>query len=87
MLTEQVLGVFAVWVAWTLANYVITAPSWTWYIGAVVGGVIWEVVIHRSTWYLGVGVGGAAVVLMIITDLLLVVTDNAKVAVLRNRRT
>lgn len=85
-ITFQVLGVFAVWLALTLADIWIVAPRWTWYLSAAVAGVAWESAEDLSRWWWGIGVGGAATFLGLLADLVLVATDQAKVAVLRNSR-
>jgi hypothetical protein len=85
-LVEQLLGILAVWFAWTLAVYVITAPQWAWYLGVLGASIAWELLVEPSTWWLGIGVAGGAAVLMLVTDWILVATDSAKVTVLRQRR-
>jgi hypothetical protein len=85
-MTEQLLGVFAVWLTWTLAVLFITAPQWAWYLTAVALGIGWELLVNPSTWWLGLGVGGAAAFLVVLTDLFLVLTDWTKVTVLRQSR-
>jgi hypothetical protein len=85
-MTEQLLGVFAVWLVWMLAILFITAPQWMWYLTAVVLGCGWELLVDPSTWWLGLGVGGAAAFLVLLTDLFMVLTDSAKVTVLRQGR-
>lgn len=85
-MVEQALGIFAVWILWTLATHVITAPQWGWYLGAMAAGIAWELLVNPSTWWFGLGVGGGAAFLVMLTDLMLVVTDWAKVTVLRHRR-
>lgn len=83
---EQVLGMLAIWILWSVAAHFITAPQWGWFSGAVVAGIAWELLVEPSTWWLGFGVGGGAAFLMLLTDLIMVATDSAKVSVLRNRR-
>jgi len=83
---EQLLGVFAVWLAWRLADTFIAAPAWAWYLTAMVLGCGWELLVDPSTWWLGIGVAGAAAFLIFLTDLIVVVTDSAKVTVLRQSR-
>jgi hypothetical protein len=86
MLTEQVLGVFAVWLSVTLATFWVITPRWAWYLIAALLGCGWELLVDPSTWWLGVGVGGGAMFLMALTDLIMVATDSAKVTVLRQSR-
>ena len=38
---ELVLGVFAVWIAWQIANIWLTAEPWVWWCVCVVAGVAW----------------------------------------------
>jgi hypothetical protein len=85
-LVEQVLGMLAIWLVWTLAGYLIIVPTWVWYLGALAAGIAWELLVEPSTWWLGIGVAGGAAVLMLVTDLIMVATDSAKVTVLRHRR-
>jgi hypothetical protein len=85
-LVEQVLGMMAVWILWTLAEHFIEASRWIWMVAAIVAGIAWECMINFSWWWLGIGVGGGAALLMLLTDLLLVATDLCKVSVLRNTR-
>lgn len=85
-MTEQVLGVFAVWIAWTIAQHFLEAPPWLWYSLAVTAGIVWEVALNPSWWWLGVGVGGGAVFVYLLADLVLLATDLAKVSVLRRTR-
>lgn len=86
-MTEQLLGVFAVWIVWTVADHFLEAPQWIWYACAVAGGIVWEVALNPSWWWLGVGVGGAAAFVYLLADLILLATDAAKVSVLRKTRT
>jgi hypothetical protein len=84
--TEQLLGVFAVWLALTAGAIFFTAPRWAWYLTAVILGCGWELLEDSSSWWLGLGVGGAAVFLTFLVDLMMVATDSAKVTVLRQSR-
>jgi hypothetical protein len=83
---EHLLGIFSVWVVLALAYHWLTAPEWSWHLFAIALGCGWELLVEPSTWWLGIGVGGGAVVLRILTDLFTVLTDNAKLAVLRHSR-
>lgn len=85
-MTDQVLGVLAVWILWTIAYHFLEAPQWVWYSLAIVAGVAWEVMLNPSWWWLGVGVGGGAVFLYLLADLVVLATDLAKVWVLRHTR-
>ena len=85
MLMTHLLGIFAVWILWTLALVWLTAPQWAWYLIAIGLGLGFELLVEPSTWYLGVGIGGGAAFVMLLTDLMLVTTDSARVAVLRSR--
>jgi cyanate permease len=87
MLTEQLLGVFAVWIVWTIASQFLEAPPWLWNTLAVVAGIAWEVALNPSWWWLGLGVGGGAAFVYLLADLVLLATDAAKVSVLRRTRT
>lgn len=84
--TEQLLGVLAVWILWTIAVHFLEAPDWLWRTIAIAAGVAWECALNPSWWWLGVGVGGGAAILMLLSDLVLVATDSARVHVLRNTR-
>lgn len=85
MTMEHVLGVFAVWLVWQVAEVWLESPRWSWYLIAAGLGIGWELLIDPSQWWLGVGIGGAAAVLTLVADLILVAGDAAKVTVLRNR--
>jgi hypothetical protein len=80
------LGIAAVWLIWTTAEIFLTAPRWAWYLSAVVLGIGWELLEEPSSWWYGVGLGAGAALLMLLTDLVLVLTDWAKLNALRNRR-
>ena len=85
-LPEHLLLVFAVWGVWTLVAYFLTFPEWVWLAGAIALGVVGQVLLDADEWFLGIGIGGAALLLMQLSNLLLVVTDWVRVAVLRNRQ-
>ena len=78
-----VLGVLSIWLAWSCLERVIEGPKWAWLITAALLGIGWQLLIDWSRWWFGIGLGGGAGVLVLITDLLLVVTDLARVQVLR----
>ena len=84
---ELVLGVFAVWIAWQIANIWLTAEPWVWWCVCVVAGVAWVCAfISPSWWWEGLGVGGGAVFVGLVADCLLLLGDFARVSVLRNSR-
>ena len=82
----HVLGVFAVWLVWLGLEHVVEAPRLAWYGLAATLGIGWELLVDPSYWWWGAGVGGAATLLFLVTDLILVATDAAKVNVLRKTR-
>jgi hypothetical protein len=84
-LSDHLLAVFGLWLVWSVADVWLTAPRWAWYLAlaAVSFPIEWRIGDH---WWLGPGLAGATAVLMLVTDLLSVATDSAKVAVLRNAR-
>jgi hypothetical protein len=83
---ETALGIFAIWLAWTIAQVFIETREWVWW-GLLLGtGVAYQVVfLDPSYWWLGLGIGGAAAFLGLVADVLLLVGDLARVHVLRNR--
>ena len=83
---DHALGVLAVWIVWTSLEQAIEMPRIAWYGLAVVLGCGWELLVEPREWWLGIGIGGAAAVLFLLTDLILVATDAAKVSVLRKTR-
>jgi hypothetical protein len=83
---DHLLGVLAVWLVWTSLDMWLEAPRIAWYALAVVLGCGWELLVEPRHWWLGIGVGGGAVLLFLLTDLILVATDAAKVSVLRKTR-
>ena len=85
-MTEQILGVLAVWGAWMLAEQFLEAPRWMWYALAFIAGIGWQLALDASDWWMGVGIGGAAIFVGLVADCLLLVGDAAKVHVLRNTR-
>ena len=84
-ISDHLLAIFGLWLAWTLADVWLTAPRWAWYLALTGLGCLieWRIGDH---WWLGVGLAGATVVLMLVTEFLTVATDRAKVTVLRNAR-
>ena len=85
-MTEQILGVLAVWGAWTLAEHFLEAPKWMWQALAIAAGIGWQCALNASHWWLGIGVGAGAMLLYLLSDLVLVATDSCKVHVLRHTR-
>lgn len=83
---EHLLGVTAVWVITALAYFWVTGPQWFWYLASAVLGIGWELLVDPSTWWLGVGIGGAGAILTLVTNLITVLTDDVKLAVLRHSR-
>lgn len=81
-----VLGVFAVWLVRSTLEPYVTAPKWAWYLLMALFGIGWQLLVEPSQWWLGIGIGGAAAALVLVTDLLLVLADWARVAVLRRSR-
>ena len=84
-MTEQVLGVFALWIVWEVVSYFIEADVWMWRVGLVVAGVGWEALGDSPLWW-GPGVAGGAAFIGLVADALLLIGDAAKVRVLRNTR-
>jgi hypothetical protein len=83
---EQLLGVLAVWGAWTLAEHFLEGPKWLWEALAIAAGIGWQCALHLSDWWMGIGIGAGASLLYVLSDLVLVATDACKVHVLRNTR-
>lgn len=84
---SYLLAVLTIWLLWQFADHWLVFSRWVWLLAAAVLGVGAKLALDGwDRWYLGMGLGGAAVVLYALTDLILVVTDLAKVAVLRNPR-
>jgi hypothetical protein len=85
---ETALGIFALWLAWQVADvFVEFSQPWVWWVILAVAGVGYQCAfLNLSFWWMGLGVGGAAVFLGLLTDLMLVASDAAKVHVLRNSR-
>ena len=77
------LGILAVWLAWLAVEAVIEMPKLAWYGLAAALGVGWQLLADWDKWWLGLGIGGGATLLFLLTDLILVATDAAKVTVLR----
>ena len=83
---EHLLVVFGIWGLWTLVALFFTASEWVWVVSALVLGVGAQLALDYHHWWLGLGAGGAAILLMRLADLLLVVTDWVRFAVLRSQR-
>jgi hypothetical protein len=83
---DHVLGVLAVWIVWISLEQAVEMPRLAWYALAAALGIGWELLVEPKYWWLGIGVGGAAALLFLLTDLILVATDAAKVSVLRRTR-
>jgi hypothetical protein len=83
---DHVLGIFAVWLVWLGLERLIEMPRLAWYALAVALGCGWELLVEPKNWWLGTGIGGGAALLFLLTDLILVATDAAKVSVLRKTR-
>jgi hypothetical protein len=81
------LGILAVWLTWTLLEQIIEGPKWAWMLVAVALGSGWQLLVDWDRWYLGIGIGGGAALLILVTDLLLVLTDFVRVTVLRRSST
>ena len=86
MTMEHFLGVLAVWLVWLCLEQVIEMPRIAWYGLAALLGCGWELLVEPKEWWLGTGIGGGAALLFLVTDLILVATDAAKVSVLRKTR-
>lgn len=84
---SYVLATFTLWIALQFAGVWLSLPGWAWWLAACAGGLGLKLALDGTTeWYLGIGLGSAAVFLNLLSDLALVATDSAKVAVLRNSR-
>ena len=81
-----ILGVFAVWLVWQVAEFWLTAPRWAWLVAVAVMGVGWQLLVDTTYWWQGVGIGGAAAAFALVADLILVATDRVKLDVLRRNR-
>lgn len=77
------LGILAVWLVWLAVEAVIEMPKVAWYGLAATLGIGWQLLVNWEEWWLGLGIGGGATLLFLVTDLILVATDAAKVTVLR----
>lgn len=83
---SYLLAVLAIWLIWQIADHWLAFPKWVWYCVAAALGVGAKLLLDGwDQWYLGIGLGGAVVLLFALSDLILVTTDLAKVAVLRPR--
>lgn len=83
---EQLFGILAVWFLWQLAEPYVEAPKWAWYLFILVACLGWELIIGEADrWWLSFGLAGGVVTFGLVTDLFLVATDAAKVAVLRRQ--
>jgi hypothetical protein len=83
---EYVVVVLAVWGVWETAQALLEGPEWAWRLLPFVLGVGGQALIdHDHLWY-GLGLGGAAMVLMLVTNLLLVTTDWIRFAALRQQK-
>jgi hypothetical protein len=84
---ETALGIFAVWLAWQVAQHFLTADNWLWWTLLVVAGVSYQCIfMNPSYWWMGLGIGGAAAFLGLVADLMLLAGDACKVHVLRSSR-
>ena len=84
---EAALGIFAIWLAWQIAQHFLTADAWLWWVILGAAGVAYVCVFENpSYWWLGLGIGGAAAFLGAVADLMLLAGDAARVHVLRNSR-
>ena len=81
-----ILGILAIWLAWTTAERWVDADRWVWYLIVAVLGIGWQCLDGLDRWWYGVGIGGGVVLLSLVTDLLLVLTDWCRVSVLRHQR-
>ena len=80
------LGVLAVWLTWHTSERWVDADRWVWYLGGAALGIGWQLLDGWNHWWYGVGIGGAVVLLSLVADLLLVLTDLCKVSVLNRQR-
>jgi hypothetical protein len=83
---EQALVVLAVWAVWSLLQFFFEASPWVWVVIPLILGVGGQALIDHDKLWLGLGIGGAAILVMRLHDLMLVVTDWVRVAVLRTQR-
>lgn len=79
-------GILAVWLVWLAVEQMFEMPKIAWYGMAAALGCGWQLLVDWDKWWLGLGVGGGATLLFLLTDLILVATDAAKVTVLRKTR-
>lgn len=84
---ETLLGVFAIWLVWQVADNFLTADRWLWWVLLLIAGVAYQCfLVNPSYWWMGIGIGGAAAFLGAVADLMLLAGDVCKVHVLRNSR-
>lgn len=81
-----VLGILAVWFCWQVLEHWLFADRWVWCLIVGVLGVGWQCLEDWDLWWHGLGIGGGALLLALVADLLLLVTDWVKVQVLRKGR-
>ena len=83
---EYVLVVLAVWGIWSVASSLLDGPEWSWKLLPFALGLGGQALIDHDHWWYGLGLGGAAMILMLITDLLLVTADAIRFSALRPQR-
>lgn len=83
---EYVVVVLAVWGVWDAAEALLDGPEWAWKLLPFVLGLAGQALINPSYLWYGIGLGAAAMVLMLVTNLLLVTADWIRFAALRQQK-
>ena len=81
----MILGIFAIWLVWFIAERWVEAERWMWYLAVALLGIGWQLLDGVDHWWYGVGIGGGVVLLSLVADLLMVLADWARVSVLRQQ--
>jgi hypothetical protein len=83
---EYAIVVLAVWGIWNVAQSLLDGPEWFWKLLPFVLGVGGQALIDYDHWWYGLGLGAAAMLVMLVADLLLVTADWIRFAALRSQR-
>ena len=83
---EYAVVIAAVWGIWNVAQSLLDGPEWFWKLLPFALGVGGQALIDYDHWWYGLGLGAAAMLVMLIADLLLVTADWIRFAALRSQR-